>query len=236
MNCKQHFIFIILIGTFFNSLPAQSVIAELQKVRNAYSSTKNLSAQVTVVAYKEDRKGALLGTGKFCKNGELYYSRFNNEEMLINQQGTLVIDHDEKYITWFEPLAKAVNKTSTFISIDSLINKGDSAIDNGIANGHHKFTIYSEGIVEKTVMLVDIKTNLVNKLITYYRQLGSRAINGEEQEQAGLYKVEVEYKNSIAPFDQQVFSESKYIIFKHKKPLLTKAFADYRITVSENEL
>lgn len=229
---------IILFAVALPSLvSAQSAIQRLEKIRSAYKEAISLSAQVEVMAYKDkaDAVGSLVGTGLFHKDGTSYYSKFNKEEMLINSNCTLVIDHEEKQVMWFKPLKKAIMQNQLF-NIDSLLKNG-TAVDKGIENGLQQFIFYSEGIIEQTAIFADVKSNFVTKIISYYKTTAKKAAGNAESEDddttADIYKAVVIYKNiSTAKADAKVFSENKFIEVKNNKTKLRPAYADYKLVIN----
>jgi outer membrane lipoprotein-sorting protein len=234
------FFFLLLVTA--TTAQAQRAAAEIEKIRNAYLNAKQLSAQVEVVCYKskDDVKGTLLGRGSFHKSGMLYHSRFNKEELLVSKQYTLVIDHEEKQVQCFNALIVSGYGRNQVTAVDSLLDSGDSIADVGIKNGLHQFIVYSKGMIEQTVIVVDARTNFVTRLISYYRnyQHNKQPTMNEEEQIAGMYKVVVSYTNSSTqPVDPAVFSTSKYITVKNNKPLLTTDFSGYQLIVNvENGL
>src|SRR5687767_14915151 len=85
-------------------LPAQKVSDELKKVREAYLKAAYFSADVEVNGYpdKASSKIVAIGSGTMRKHGSSYYSKFGTDEMISNGNCTVIIDHYEKSVMWFD--------------------------------------------------------------------------------------------------------------------------------------
>src|SRR5437016_567124 len=100
---RNFFIIILLAGTFGSF--SQKITDDLKKMREAIQNSNTISSDVLVIGYKDksDKKGSVIGTGMLRKAKNSYYSKFDSDELISNKNCTLIIDHNDKSVTWFEP-------------------------------------------------------------------------------------------------------------------------------------
>ena len=213
---------------------AQNAATELSKTTQAYIAADNLSmdAEVTVYKDKNDNKGSLMGLGLIRKTKENYYSKFVTDEMISNKHCTLIIDHDDKTVTYFEAANLIKNKKNYQLpNIDSLLtHNNDSVVYIGLQNGYKHFSFYNKfSPIIQTDLFIDQKTSFVKKIVYYYA-------DSNEEESYDMYKVMIEYKNiSLKNPGSDFFSEKKYIQMQKGQPVLNANYKNYKLTIAKNE-
>jgi hypothetical protein len=212
---------------------AQKITAELKQVRDAYLAHDNLSADVSVTIYsgRNDKTGTQAEKGMIRKAGKKYYSKFGTEEMISNEQGTLLVDHSIKEMMFFEkvPRKMRLDANSGFPGIDSLVTLSDSVRSRGIKEGLKLFSFYDRTqAAVQTDIYVDPATNLVRRIVYWY--------NESMQEEYGAYKIVVEYSGySFKDPDPAFFSAKKYITLTKGRPAATAAYKHYNLEFVKNE-
>ncbi len=219
---------VILLSLFSFSSKAQSVAAELNKVRENYL-TGYLKMEVEVTGYKNEfsDQGVLIGTGKMVKSEDSYYSQFMNNEMLVSGGHTIVINHTNKSIAYFEN-KKVLQNPMSELNIEGLLAGSDSIIFKEEKQGQKRYCFYNKSATAyKTDLYIDTRTYLVSR-ITYL----SRPLNAKEEIE--FLKMDIRYSNvSITPFrEKALFSEEKYIIKKHGDLVPADKYANYTLKVT----
>lgn len=195
------------------SVRAQNANQELRKVRDAYIINNNLSFDVEAYSYdtKMDKTPELISKGCMKKNKEMYYSKFDNYELLINGKKTLLVNNQTRSMKYYEyKLNKQSNTGNPKENIDSLLFSSDSIVIRNPINGEKHFTCFSnQGYVKQTEIYVDEKTNLVTRLLYYYS-------SSTDEYEIEVDRVEIFYKNiNTKIVDESFFTFSKY--FKNVK-------------------
>lgn len=207
-------ILILLIAFFISPLMhAQSLGQELQKIRNAYFNAEQLSFDVEAYSYetKNDKTASLLAKGYVKKNKDMYYSNFQNYELMVKGEKALIVDAEAKSLTYYEyKLSKGKAPQQPQFLMDSLLAQGDSIVLHPVKNGVKQFTSYSKnGFIKQTELYVDTKTNMVSHILYYY-------VESTEDYEMQADRVEIFYKNvQTTGVDPSFFSFDKY--FKNVK-------------------
>lgn len=212
MNKKTIFIVAVLVLTTIYSTKAQNAVHELKKIRNAYIVNKHLSFDVEVYSYstKVDKTADLVSKGCMKKNNDMYYSKFDNYELLINGEKALIVNNEQKSMKYYEYKLDKKKSGDPQANIDSLIMSSDSIVFRGIKNGEKHFTCFSkQGYVKQTELYVDSQTNLVKRMLYYY-------VSSTEEYEIDVDRVEIFYKNiETKVVDEKFFTFTKY--FKKEK-------------------
>lgn len=215
-------------------LPAQSVSDLLRETSLAYRHSDYFSADVTVHSYSSaDGQGILLGKGLIRKSGINYYSKFQDDELIVNNKCTVILDHHDKTITWYDAAQEKKRKQrkgQQVPDIDSLYSAKDSVLYKGIENGQRHFVFFSRNAasdVRMTEVFADDQTHFITKIIYYYR-------SNSEDEALDMYKVVIDYSSisTQKPADS-FFSESKYLSYSHNTPRLTAAYSSYELIIEK---
>jgi len=212
---------------------SQDVSGILKKVSDAYINSPVYSADVIVNGFtsKSDKVGSLIGTGMIRKSNSNYYSKFLTDEMVANKSCVLLIDYNDKTITYFDSVSdKYKAKKFSLADIDTLLYLNDSTVYKGVTNGLIKISVYnSKSAITQADIYIDEKTDFIEKLIYYYKEANTEESND-------IYKIVIEYKNiTTTVSDMSVFSESKFVTITNKKPVLTYIYKNYSLVVTHYE-
>jgi hypothetical protein len=228
---KNVFVVILILSSFLSS--AQSLADELKKIRNAYLAKEELSFEVSVVGYKSktDTKGFNIGKGKAIKTKCCYYSTFLQDEYLKTEDKIIVVDHLDKEIHVFPNNDKKLQgKNSTpVVVMDSIIKISDSIRYKGISNGSKLFIIYdSKELVYKTELYSNPQSNMLEKIVYYYRE-------SNDEDDYGTERVIIQYRNyQSVTIDKSLLLEKTFIITKGKKIIPVEKFKNYKIIQNQN--
>lgn len=207
---------------------AQSVSNELQKVRNAYMQSANMSFNVEVQGYKtkKDTKGFKIGKGSVVKSSDAYYSLYEGEEYLKTSTSLILIDHNEKEVMVFENKVsdKKVDKNSPVIVMDSVIKLADSIRYEGESGPHKKICIYdSDSPVRKTELYINKTSSYIEKIIYHY-------VDSDAENDYGLNRVIIQYKNITNTLSNPaLLNESRVLNRKKKTITLTETYKAYKL-------
>jgi hypothetical protein len=221
----------ITVLLFFLSPVADAQTAEevLTKSGNAFRENEHLSMEVAMYNYASaSSPGVLVGRGMMHRDGDSYYSKFMNDEMISNRNSTVILNHDAKSMYYFRGERHA-KKQQGIISPDSLAANGDSVTLAGMENGCHKVVIYHKrSYYVRTEMLISAETFLPSK-ITYFHAPASDDFTTD------VYKTEILYeKISFEKPDGELFSEDKYVEKKNGTWIPAAAYRNYKLIISEN--
>lgn len=173
-------------------------------------------------------KGQLIGKGEMHKSKDSYYSKFMNDEMISNQNCTVILNHDSKEMYCFIGEKQKRRDRQAIVPPDSLSRPGDSSVLVGIENGCNHIIIYHKNSYYlRTELFISIATNLPSRIVYFYAP-------DTEDFAVDAYKTELVYeKISFDEPDKDIFSEEKYVEKKNGKWFTTTAFRNYKLTVSE---
>jgi len=210
-------------------LTAQKPSELLKQTTQAYTASEYLSVDVDVRSYasRSDIKGELLGKGLIRKSRSNYYSKFRTDEMIVNDDCTVIIDHEERSITYLDDdkAKKKRNRSSVQLpNIDSMMRGGDSLVYRGVKQGLRHFTFYSKrSYITQTELYVDEQTKFIRKVIYFYAQ-------NTNNEAYDVYKIELDYDttNTQRPADTY-FDEEKFVSYQKGRPVVNTAYKSYRL-------
>jgi hypothetical protein len=202
----------------------------LKETTQAYLDAKYLSMDVNVVTYQSaSDPGVLLGQGMIRKSGTEYYSKFLSDELIVNNNCTVVLDHGDKTITWYdmEKQKKNKDKGQELPNMDSL-SGSDSIVFKGVENKQRHFMLYSRSAyaaIHLTEVFINEETHFVERIIYYYQ-------NNSDDEAYDMYKVVIDYTNiSTQKPSDSFFSERRYLTYSKGEPVLTAAYANYKLII-----
>lgn len=210
---------------------AQTAAAELEKVALSYHSAQHLSMEANVRVYtsKADKTGNFLGKGVMRKSKGNYYSRFLNDEMIINNRCVLVIDHAQKTIEFYETLKNRKRDAAKYMpDVKAIMGANDSIRYNGVKSGMKCFTFYNErSPITRTELCVNAATGFIEKIEYYYTQ-------DDAEESYDAYKVVVEYRNiSTKNPGEEIFSEKKYVMHKSGNTVPAPSYKNYQLIAED---
>ena len=208
---------------------AQKKGGALSKIAASRNTVPHFSMDVTVQVYEtaSDKKGTLLGKGLIRKSGTQYYSSFQDNEMIINNDCTVLIDHAEKEVHYFADAVKARQKeVAPFLDLEALMKTADSVASHGNTNGQMHYTIFSKtGPIRQTEVYADQQTYLIRKIVYFYNE-------SDRENDYGIYKAVIDYSNiSYNKPSPDFFSEKKYIHYKERHPQLIAGYSKYKLFI-----
>lgn len=211
----------------------QILALDLEKIRQAYLNAEDFSAKVSVSGFKtkEAVKPMQIGTGILKKTKNGYYSKFAEDEMVINEKHTIIINHLDKTIKLISGSAFSYLKESTgLLNVDTLLAQADSVVSRGLVNGMKLYSFYgSDSPVYRTDISVNEKTLFIQSIIYYYRE-------SDEEDSYDMDRVLIQYQNiSVTKPDRNIFSDKNYIGKEKGKLVGIGAYRGYKLTVIENE-
>ncbi len=214
-------------------LHAQTPGELLKETTLAYLEAKNLSMDVVVHTFTSaSDPGTLLGNGMIRKSEENYYSKFLTDELIVNGTCTVVLDHQEKTVTWYdaekEKKKKDKNRNQQLPNLDSLAN-GDSIVYRGLENGQRHFLFYSRSIktaIRLTEVFIDDQTHFITQIVYFYN-------DNTAEEAYDMYKVVIDYVNiSTTKPTETFFSERKFLSYTKGTPALTASYSKYKLIIA----
>jgi hypothetical protein len=215
------------------STSAQTAAAELEKVSTAYSNARHLSMEAHVHVFKDknDKTGSFAGKGIMRKSKGCYYSRFLNDEMIVNSRCALVIDHAQKTMDYLESAGtKNKNAGQQMPDVKQMISENDSVKYHGVKAGQKHFTFYNKRApIVQTELYTNATTGFIEKIVYYYNQ-------GSGDEDYGAYKAVIEYRSiSLKDPGDDAFSEKKYVTRKGRAIAPAPAYKNYHLTVEDTK-
>lgn len=228
MNWKKKLILTVIVLAGAIIAPAQTAREILTKSGNAFRDNEYLSMEVSMYNYASaSSSGTLVGRGVMHKDGNSYYSKFMNDEMISNKHCTVILNHDSKRIYCFEG-EKQKKSRPGIGSPDSLALEGDSLVLEGVEHGCYKVVIYHRNsFYLRTEMLISMETSLPSRIVYFHAP-------ANEDFSTDAYKTELLYeKISFEKPDGELFSEEKYLEKKNGMWITTPAYKNYKLTVSE---
>ena len=205
---------------------AQTLSADLQKIKTRFDSQEAFSASIDVKYYRNesDKLPGLYKKGIVKKLGPAnYYSSFDNKEFLVNKKYTVIVDKNNKIIIVNNTRAATDTHKDKQFSIPEMSKQEEENVAIKRVEAANLVTYYvSDKKTGKMAysIAIDLSAgyNRISK-ITYY--------GGNSYQ-----KTEILYKYPAQPpvFSKEEFSEAKYIRWENKEIKPTAAFAAYQIS------
>ncbi len=225
---KYYFHIVLSLLLFPGVLSAQDITKEMEKAYRFYSDQQNYKLEVKVTLKSTGTSLASENRRTIVyKKGDQYVYQTGNTEMLSGSTYVLMVDHDQKTITYRNISESEKKKEEQFYkSIGIQANKPgyDSIRYDSIETGR-KYTIYSAGkIITKTDILFHQDNASLKKIEYTYNQkitgeVAGALITFEQQE--------LDEKNGLVKFQKE-----KYIVMKGNNPVLTSQYAHYTLNLT----
>ena len=202
---------------------AQNAAEDLTRA-GALFGQKNLSMDIDVMAYPSpESTGELLGKAAMRKSGDKYYSRSLGEEMIVNTQGTLIMDHGSQLAIWMDSDKKAPKPTMETPNMDSLLALNDSVVYVAGPDAEKTYQIYRhDQVIWRTDVTLDEK-GYFQKISYYYSP-------DTEEDQFDMYKIELIYTDiNTSSVPGSFFSFKKYLSKTGPTPELQPAYSEYAL-------
>ena len=210
-----------LICLISTNLSAQDLSTTLQAMRARYANSNGLHLVMDIRAYDSEAATVPFFTqqAEVKKAGDDYRYRYQDQEVLLNEEVSLVVDKQHQVITC-QPRVKTAEAALTalpFTNLDSLLSAYGSPSFAGEADGlTHYVLTRSEGDIARVGLWLDTRWQLIRKLSYHYRN-GSRVV--------------IDFTTlTIDPdFAVQTFSETAFVTRKRNTWRPTPTYAHYRI-------
>lgn len=231
MIYKKLYILLFCLLGFIIYGKAQDVNKILVSVAGKYNTALNLNITMTVSVFGTDKNLMYSQETELHKRRELYYTKTNAFEMLANEQAMLMVDHLSKELILSPYDIAAVKKQREIgnVNIDSLLSNADLIKEEVIDGGKkYRFSIHmSNEVIELAELIIDKKSELIEKLIYYYNTSAYQEIG----------KVEINYDNTDfnALSDTLVFDDKRFLYVNENNELIPMPkYHTYQIIVTDN--
>jgi hypothetical protein len=231
MNKAGIITYVSIICAIHTCFSQSEMSKNLGKITQAYIDAKEFSADVNVEGYrkKQDLSGIVIGKGLIRKSKENYYSRFKDDEMIVNKKCMLIVDHEQRNVKYFNSADMHKMPTSFEMpKMDSLIKQNDSVVYKGITDGLEHYVFYkAKATITRTDVYVSQTTHFIKNIVYYYT-------TSKTEGNYGMYKVVITYENiKLHNVDNSFFSEKKYVDYKNGKPMLQTAYGNYKLIIAD---
>jgi hypothetical protein len=221
-------IYIIALLLTFNPVFGQSIKDELKAIRSAYIINKDFSFDVEAYSYatKNDKVPDLISKGTAKKTADKYYSKFDQLELLVNGDRTLMIDNAAGKMALYSYSSKLPKDYQDFrASIDTLLALSDSVVARvSTVKGEKHFTSFSKtGFVKQTEIYFDEKTHFINRLVYQY-------VSSTAEYELEADRVEVFYKNiAMKPTGTEFFELERFLKNENSKFIPVGKYRGYSV-------
>lgn len=218
-----HLFLLALMGSHSLLADAQTLSADLEKVKKQFDSQQPFNATVEVKYYtkESDKTPSLYKKGLVKKWGaENYYSSFDNKEYLVNKKYTVLVDKNNKTIIVNTTSPKQVNGSNE-LSIPEMSKKMEEKFST-------KRIVAGELV---TYYVTDKKAEALSYSITLEKN-GTRLSKIVYYGGLTYQKTEITYKypSDDIVFTKDDFSEARYVRKENNLFKPTSAFSDYQIS------
>jgi hypothetical protein len=213
----------------------QNARTDMGKLNASYARHKDLSMGITYHVYANHRDADPIETsaGSYFQRGSDRYNRLNEIESVQNNECSIVIDNEEKFIAIGNPVKYTAGKIAT-TEMDTVLDHYASVtyIDNqGVQKGYSfkiKPKVPSE--YERIDVFFNSKTWMVERMVYYYRDK-QQLIKTNQDAAEEKPRLEVIFSNIKfeAGSDSKFYSESRFVHKKDGKYFPAGAYAGYKI-------
>jgi hypothetical protein len=242
----KHFIknrLALLIALLPLSAYAQNNLKDLKKISEAYVQHPAYQFELKYSAFNDYQTPVEAETKKMnvFADGHNYYCKQEDNEILINEQYQVIIDHENKLfvIDAHHDAKEGRKELMAKLGLDSIMKKLNEQVEldapkvsveqKRISDTERQYVFnYSDGEFTSIKLNYDHSTFLISKLILYYRE----KMETTEGQPQTTPRVEISYLDTdLAPhFDKQLFSEKKYALVKKNGQLeLSAALKNYKV-------
>lgn len=225
---KTHLIIFsaIGIGLYGSNANAQDFNKDYLKCIEFYSRVNVFSMNVVVKMFesKNDEVGEKIGDGKIKKWDNKYYSLYDNQEMIINERGSFIIDNGAKSINVYKPAQDKKVDISSVLSGFNIAQRYDSTKYRGEIADMKKYVAYpSSGTIRKIEVFFNKDQGYLARLVYYYPP-------SDENNDYGAYKIVIDYDNvNLQPVNPAWFSEQKYLTLIQQDYVLKEQYKSYKL-------
>lgn len=228
---SKYFIF-FLFSFFFLFCNSQNLTVDLQNTRDLFTKNTDLSIDIEVFSYTNELdKGTKIGVALLRKSGDLYYSKFLKDEMILTNNSLIIIDHRLKKVKFSEIKDKSMRFNFLKVNIDSVVNQSDSILYLGIFNNEKKYQFLStQSVYDKVELNLDSQSNLLKSITCFYNK-------GDENMDFTLYKTQLNYlKIDTLTKNQSYFLEENYVVKNKDRYVLSDKYNTYVLQIVDSKL
>lgn len=168
---KCYFILLLVLGIRLNG---QDIKQDLMLLQQAYKSAEHLQLKLNLNGTDAKGNPISLGTASMSKAKENYHSKALNDEMIANEQGTLIIDHEEKSINFFPSKKEEFNAVE--LDLEDLLASSDSIVYLGVNKQGKGYVFYhANSMIPKTEIRIDQEKHWLTKITYQYYTSGEWA-------------------------------------------------------------
>lgn len=160
----------------------------------------------------------------YQKKDNWVYTKSSNNEMMINDDAAIVLDHHQK-IMLFSKLEESLDLsdfTPQTIELDSILNNPNvkySLVDHADGQIHYRAT-YSESIIDRVDMWIDVQSRTLQSLTYHYK--------GENNKKGSSSTLIIKRQSTNASdFQPSYFLTNTYAIANGNKYKLAQQFEDF---------
>lgn len=211
---------------------AQEPLAELNRLRERYTSLKSYSTQLVFKAYKGHTSTELVDmqTGRYDISGTRFRLAMGKTVTLRNERYCLNIDEAFREIDVMDARKQSsAPEYGNFRRIDSILTQNHALSLQTLPDGNRTLTVSlknSGDEYEKFVIRYRPTGELLALIFFYRGKANLYGIEGEYQP-----RVEIEYKaqNFNAAYPEGYFSETRYVTIQGTDVLPQPAYKNYQI-------
>jgi hypothetical protein len=220
------FLITALILFQLNSLFGQDYYRDISKVSSHFMS-ENLMFEVDVAIFNLSGKNVLNTKGTVKKNNEWYYSKYHSTETFDNGKQTLIVDHDDKEMTFFVTKMKDTESSFSMETQIEQLKKGiDTVIYLGENNGLRTYELKMKNGIIKSVKVSFSVDKFILKTINYYYNTSLPDFESD------MSSVIINYtKFSTDSFKSNPIDFSKYLTKSKGKYIPTSAYSSYKLSI-----
>lgn len=218
---------ILFLGLISANIFAQNVESDFEKIKSFFEKNDQFSFDVMVTVYKNksDKNGQVIGSGKTSKSGGYYYSKYETDEMIVGDKGTLLLDHQGNEMVFFAD-KNVFNKNGLSPDFGDLMEKTDSVIFVDKTGSILHYVLFaSKGLYSRTDVFFDAGSGFLSKIEYFHART-------DPQFTVDAYKTVIKYNNlSMKPQNKSLFLIGKYISKTGKTWLPNKNYANWKLTI-----
>lgn len=229
MKCINKFL-IILVFFISQSINAQDISDDLQKIRAAYDNQANWHIKIDTKAW--DSNQAPITSHSYTtlikKRGDDMNVDMDDVKVVINKNYMVTFQKMNKVIAFQKHNTAVLKQTQPMPNITALLDNKDQEIKyKGMLDGKHFYTIKnSEPTIPTIELYFDPNTHLVHKLVYHF-------IEGHKDD---LTKLEMNLSYLDASlFTDATFSEKQFVtVNANGEVALKNKYKDYYLILSDD--
>ncbi len=210
---------------------SQDYKEDMKKMADKFAQSSELSIDMDVYLYydRAGNKKENLGKALIRKDGNKYYTRFEQTEYISDGKRTLIIDHQAKSMALYPGALDLKGAQKNFADVDftKIVKESDSVKYLGEVSSRKKYEVRNnDPYVERSV--ITFSTDQIQNITYYYRA-------SNEQFSVEMDHVSIEYENISTSVEGEFFNLGRYLIKKGSKASLSEEYLDYSLEIMTKE-